>query len=82
MLKKLGQKIHTSTTIGLVKLVGVLLRMHPKYLTNDGKFQLAVGFLNTLELHSVVEVLIKNRKNSAGETATAMREKIDQKFLH
>ena len=82
MFKELRQKLHTKATISLVHLVGVLLKMHPKYKTEDGKFQLAVGFLNTLDLHSIVKILLKNKTNSAKETHKVMRDKLKQKFLH
>ena len=82
MIKEIGQKIHTKTTMSLVRLVGVLLKMHPAFKTETGRLQLAIGFLNNLDLQEIVKILLKNSKNSAKETHTLMREKIKQKFLH
>ena len=82
MFEQLAQKIHTKTMLSLVKLIGILLKMHPLSKTNNGKLKFAVGLLNTLELKNVVEMLRKNKNNSVAEITTSMREKIKQKFLH
>ena len=80
--KEVKQDIYSALTIGLVRVVGALLKQHPKFKTEDGKFKIAVGFLNTLDLHSVVEILISKKKNSVKEVHTAYRDKLKQRLLH
>lgn len=88
MLKELGKKVHIKTTMSLVKLIGLLLKMHPAYKTDKGKLQLAIGFLKTLKFNTAVKILLNsniknsNVKNSAVETHKSMLEKTKQKFLH